>query len=62
MYVTAGTEYEVYVLDSGSCMSGTFDYKIMVDTSSDPSLVLEASGTRYYWSEGVIHGNAAITW
>ena len=59
--VTAGVEYDVFVLDGG-CPSSTIDYKIVVDTTGDPTLTLEASYMpRFMWAQARLEGEATIT-
>ncbi len=66
LYVTAGTEYEVFVTDNGFCGGGgggssTIEYKLVVGTTGDPGLTLESSfAPRYTWADVQIHGNALL--
>ncbi len=40
--VTKGESYDVYVYSAGGCVSIDGHYRILLDTSADPSLTLEA--------------------
>jgi hypothetical protein len=65
VYVTAGVEYKLMVLEAGACaggFGGTTEYKVLVDTTGDPKLTLEETyARRYYLSEVQISGTATIT-
>jgi len=60
MSVTAGVEYDVFVLDGG-CLTKTIDYEIAIDTTGDPTLTLEGSSLpRFLWTEVDVDGSATL--
>ena len=61
-FANKGEEYDVIVMDLGSCASTTTEYKILVDTTGDPGLTQDASyAPRYMWADARIDGSATVT-
>lgn len=47
-FATKGEQYSVLVYNEGTCAGATADYEILVDSSGDPSLTLEADDATAY--------------